>query len=70
MARMRSISSIDSEIIKVESTLAKVQTRYDSLAARLIKLQQLKNDYEARQIMNAFRKSGKSIDELMTFLEV
>ena len=70
MARMRSISSIDSEIIKVESTLAKVQTRYDSLAARLIKLQQLKNDYEARQIMNAFRKSGKSFDELMTFLEV
>ncbi len=70
MARMRSISSIEAEITKVESDLAKAQARYDALAAQLIELQQLKKDYEAKQIMDAFHKSGKSMQELMTFLDV
>ena len=70
MARMRSISSIENEITKVEADLVKVQEKYDSLAARLLELQQLKKDYEAKQIMDAFHKSGKSLQELMTFLEV
>lgn len=70
MARMRSISSIETEITKVEADLVKVQQKYDSLAARLLELQQLKKDYEAKQIMDAFHKSGKSLQELMTFLEV
>ena len=70
MARMRSISSIEAEISKVEAELVKVQARYDSLAARLIELQQLKSDYEAKQVMDAFHKSGKSLQELMTFLDV
>ena len=70
MARMRSISSIETEITKVEADLVKVQAMYDSLAARLLELQQLKKDYEAKQIMDAFHKSGKSLQELMTFLNV
>ena len=70
MARMRSISAIENEITKVEADLVKVQEKYDSLAARLLELQQLKKDYEAKQIMDAFHKSGKSLQELMTFLEV
>lgn len=70
MARMRSISSIETEITKVEADLVKVQQKYDSLAVRLLELQQLKKDYEAKQIMDAFHKSGKSLQELMTFLEV
>ena len=40
MARTRSISSIETEISKVEKDLAKVQARYDSLATRLLELQQ------------------------------
>ena len=70
MARMKSISSIEAEITKAEAELAKAQEKYDSLAARLQELNQLKRDYEARQVMEAFRKSGKTLQELMTFLEV
>ena len=70
MARMKSISSIEAEITKAEAELAKAQEKYDSLAARLQELNQLKKDYEARQVMEAFRKSGKTLQELMTFLEV
>jgi uncharacterized coiled-coil protein SlyX len=70
MARTKSIASIEAEIAKVEVDLAKTQEKYDTLAARLLELQKLKQDYEAKQIMDAFRKSGKSFQELMIFLEV
>jgi uncharacterized coiled-coil protein SlyX len=55
MARTKSIASIEAEIAKVEADLAKTQEKYDTLAARLLELQKLKQDYEAKQIMDAFR---------------
>ena len=70
MARMRSISSIETEISKAEAELAKVEEKYNALTDRLLELQQLKSEYEAKQVMEAFRKSGKSLEELMTFLDV
>ncbi len=69
MARMRSISSIETEISKVESDPLKAQERVDSLSARLLELQKTKQEIEAKKVMEAFRKSGKSTQELMTFLE-
>ena len=70
MARMRSITSIETEISKVESDLLKAQGRVDSLSAKLLELQKTKQEIEAKKVMEAFRKSGKSMQELMTFLEV
>ncbi|MBR1909724.1 MAG: DUF4315 family protein [Lachnospiraceae bacterium] len=70
MARMRSISSIETEIKKVEADLAKAQEKCDALSARLLELQKMKQDIEAKKVMEAFRKSGKSMQELMTFLDV
>ena len=70
MARMRSISSIETEIKKVEADLAKAQEKCDALFARLLELQKMKQDIEAKKVMEAFRKSGKSMQELMTFLDV
>jgi predicted nuclease with TOPRIM domain len=67
MARTKSIASIEAEIAKVEADLAKTQEKYDTLAARLLELQKQEQDYEAKQIMDAFRKSGKSFQELMIF---
>lgn len=70
MARMRSLSSIETEISKIEEELIKAQEKCDALSDRLLELQKLKQDYEAKQVMDAFRKSGKSLQELMTFLDV
>ena len=70
MARMRSISSIETEISKVESDLAKAQEKVDSLSTRHFELQKTKQEIETKKVMDAFRKSGKSMQELMTFLEV
>ena len=70
MPRMRSISSIETEISKVEAELAKAQEKCDALSTRLLDLQTTKQEIEAKKVMDAFRKSGKSMQELMTFLEV
>jgi hypothetical protein len=42
----------------------------NSLSARLFELQKTKQEIETKKVMDAFRKSGKSMQELMTFLEV
>ena len=70
MARVRSISSTESEIKTVEAELTKAQQKCDALWAKLLGLQKLKHEYEAKQILEAFYKSGKSLQELMTFLDV
>lgn len=70
MARTRSISSIEAEILKITAELQKAQEKVDELSQRLLELQEMKQSIEAKQIMDAFRKSGKSIQELMTFLDV
>ena len=70
MARMRSISSIEAEIKKLEEELKKAQAKVDATSARILELRKVKEDYESRQVMEAFHKSGKSFQELMTFLDV
>lgn len=70
MARMRSISSIEAEVAKLESELDKAQKKVEAISAKLLKAQKQKQEYEARQILEAYKKSGKSLQELMTFLDV
>ena len=70
MARTRSISSIEAEIKKLEAELKKAQAKVDATSARILELRKVKEDYESRQVMEAFRKSGKRLQELMTFLDV
>ena len=64
MARTRSMTSIDAEISKVENELSKLQEKQDVLIAQLTELQKLKQEFETKQVMDAFRKSGKSLQEL------
>ena len=52
MARTKSITSIDAEIAKVEKDLVKAQVHYDTLAAKLLELQQQKKEYETKQIIS------------------
>ena len=70
MARMKSISSIETEIATLEADLEKAQKKVESISEKLLKAQKKKQEYEARQIIEAYRKSGKSLQELMTFLDV
>lgn len=69
MARKRSTETIDAEIAKVMADMSKLQDRYDKLADKLKDLQEQKHRREADAIMDAYLKSGKSLEEVMTFLK-
>ena len=68
MARKRSTEAIEAEITKVKSDMSRLQDRYDKLADRLKDLQEQKRQIEGDAIMDAYLRSGKSFDEIMTFL--
>ena len=70
MARTKSISAIETELKKAEDDLKKAQEKVDILSDRVLKLQQQKQEYESRQIIDAYKKSVKTLDELLTFLDV
>lgn len=69
MARNRSITSIELEIVKKQDLLTKVKSRYDALADELKTLLEQKREIQAKEILAVFIKSGKSYDELMNFLD-
>ena len=70
MARTRSIASIDTEIAKLQAELTKAQEKCDSISARILELQNQKQLAETKQVMEAFKRSGKSMQELMNFLDI
>ncbi|MCR2021942.1 hypothetical protein NSB04_19845 [Blautia pseudococcoides] len=68
MARPRSIESIETEIQKTTEELEKGQSKVNVLSERLLDLQNQKQAFEAKQVMNAFKKSDRTLQELLTFL--
>ena len=70
MARMKTISSIESDLVKVTANFDKVHKRVDSLTEKVLDLKKMKHEYESRQIVDAYKKSGKTLEELLTFLNV
>lgn len=70
MARTRSTNSIDTELSKIQEELTKLQEKEEALKARQLELQKLKQAQVTKQIMDAYQKSGKSLEELLTFLDV
>lgn len=69
MARTKSIASIEVQIAKTQEDLVKAKAKYDVIADNLEKLMVQKKEHQARQIMDAFIKSGKSFQEIMNFLD-
>jgi len=70
MARKKTVASIDSEIVRAQDALVKAKDKYDAIAKDLEELMEKKREHQARAIMDAFIKSGKSYKEMMNFLNV
>jgi hypothetical protein len=51
------------------ATMSKLQDRYDKLAQQLADLVEQKRRRQTEEIMDAFLESGKSFDEIITFLK-
>lgn len=69
MARKKTTAAIENEISKIMSDMSKLQDRYDKLAEQLKNLQEQKRQREAEAIIDAYVKSNKSFDEIITFLQ-
>lgn len=68
MPRSKSLTSVDAKIKKIQLKMIAAQKRYDRLAEELKGLNDERARIEADLIAAAFRKSGKSFSQLMTFL--
>ena len=55
-------------INKIKSGMSKLQDRYNKLAEKLKNLQEQKRRIETDVIMEAYLKSGKNFNEIITFL--
>lgn len=66
--REKTTKEIDERIKKAEASLMRVREQEDAITKRILKLQKQKELIEAEKIMKAFKKSGKSYSQLMTFL--
>lgn len=69
MARRRTTASIEAEIVKAKSEMSRLQDKYEKLGDKLKQLEEQKRQYEAEAIMDAYLKSSKSFEEIMTFLQ-
>lgn len=69
MARKKSTENVDIEIAKVKSDMSKLQDKYNKLADKLKDLEAQKRRIETDTIMDAYLKSDKSLDEVLTFLK-
>lgn len=70
MPRRKSIASIDAQISTRKTKIAKAKKRYDKLCDELQTLQAEREQAMSQNILAAMKKSGRSYDELMTFLQV
>lgn len=62
--------SIDAQICTCKKKIAKAKERYDKLCDELQTLQTEREQAMSQNILVAMKKSGRSYEELMTFLQV
>lgn len=62
------VKTIDAKIREVQARMAAAKARYNSLSTQLAELQVEREELIGKEVMTAFRKSGRSYEELMTFL--
>lgn len=69
MARKKSMATIETEIVKAKETVLKTKTKYEAAIADLEAVMTKKDDRIAKDLLDAFKKSGKSYDKVMRFLK-
>lgn len=69
MARTKSMASIDAEIAQAKETVMKTKARHEAAIANLEAAMARKDELIAKDLLDAFRKSGKSYEAVMRFLK-
>lgn len=69
MARMKSMTSIETEITKAKEVVIKTKVKYEAAITNLEATMVKKDELIAKDLLDAFKKSGKSYDAVMRFLK-
>ena len=64
----RKQSTIEDRIKKAEEVLVKAKEKYDAALENLNRLVKKKKEMESRELMQAYEKSDRSIEEVLAFL--
>ena len=64
----RKQSIIEDRIKKAETVLVKAKEKYDAALENLNRLVKKKKEMESRELMQAYEKSDRSIEEVLEFL--
>ena len=68
MARRKTLAAIDKEIQETQRQLIAAKVRYDRLAAQLTGLNRQRKQREAKVLAEALAKSGKTLEDVLTYL--
>lgn len=68
MPKPKLVKTIDAKIREVQARMAAAKARYNSLSTQLAELQVEREELIGKEVMTAFRKSGRSYEELMIIL--
>lgn len=69
MARTKSIDSFEQKIEKAKETVDRAKVKYEAAIEELERLMTMREGLRKEQLINAITNSGKSFDEVMSFLE-
>lgn len=69
MARTKSMKTIENEIAQAREMVLKTKARHEAAITNLKAATARKDELIAKELLEAFKKSGKSYDVVMRFLK-
>ena len=65
---VRRTITIDEKIERAQTAVISAKERYDTAVNELKELQEKKKELQSRELLEAFRESGRSYEEVIAFL--
>jgi 16S rRNA C1402 (ribose-2'-O) methylase RsmI len=69
MIRTKSLKAIENEIAQTSEVMFKTKAKHEAAIANLEAVMTRKDEFIARELLEAFKESGKSYYVMMRFLE-
>ena len=61
--------TIDEKIDKAQAEVIKAKAKYDAAVNELKELQERKKEIQSKELLEAFRESNRSYEEIISFLK-
>lgn len=69
MARTKSLASVEAEVCQAQEAVVKAKARYEAALKKLEGAMARRGEVTARELLSAFKKSGKSYAVVLRYLQ-